>query len=165
MNDLRRECAKRLRSTLHGREVDLFYEDVDVAQMLGVAEFGTISTRDAEQGTILDPDHSFWDEYTEEVQTRNAVYSHVKSAISSLREDNIFKITHPYGEAADVVYCEVERFGEPSGVGVRTTCKSCGQNTMATLNIVNRNGTYSLEGDISCEACGFDDSFYMMEDE
>jgi hypothetical protein len=160
MADLRRECATRLRETVHGREIDMFENTVEIEHMLGIVPIGVHSNHEVEQGTILDPDHDFWTDYEETVRTRNAVTQRIESAIRSLKKDDIFTMTHPYGEAADIVYCEVEELGEQSDLMLPTRCHSCSNEIAAPIELeytegYSGGGSYDLSVNIDCPHCEF----------
>jgi hypothetical protein len=124
MADLRTKVAKRLRETLHGREIDTLEMGMpETAHMLGIVPIGGISTREAEKGTLLDCDHDFWNDYDKTVSTRRAAMNEVKSAIRLLRENETFTVNAPYGEEAGIMYCEVEPVERD---GLATECAECG---------------------------------------
>lgn len=155
MADLRRECAKRLRRTLHGREIDMLEESIETAHMLGIVPIGTITTPEVEKGTLLDPKHEFWEKFQEDVNTKSGVIQHVESAIRSLQKDGIFRMTHPYGEEADIVYCEVDKMDGAGDVLLPTECAEC-NNTIDVPLSLNYDEEYTLDFTIECPHCDFE---------
>lgn len=161
MADLRQECAARLREALHGREIDTLENDIEIPHMLGIAPIGTIPTDKVEEGTLLDPAHEFWTDYEEEVRTSGKAHRKVESAIRSLRKDDIFRMTYPYGEEADIVYCEVDEMAESGDALLTTECASCEETVEAPLSLELSNGysdggLYKLVVDVDCPHCGFE---------
>jgi hypothetical protein len=156
MSDLRKEVARRLRDTLHGREIDTMKRGKpEVPHMLGVVTLGAISTPEAESGTILDPDHGFWSEYYDDVKTKNGVLREIQSAMHSLKEDNIFRVTTPYGEDAGIMYVEVDEIAE-SPDPLSAACKECGTDVMTEMQISLNCNEYSVIFNIDCPNCAFE---------
>lgn len=109
MTDLHREVQHRLYETIDDREMNMVEGPKPrIPHMLGITSMNAIHTRYAEEDTLLDPDHQFWQEYEDEINTKSAATRRIESAIRSLKQDNIFEITYPHGEESDIVYCEVE---------------------------------------------------------
>lgn len=159
MADLRREVAKRLRKTLHGREIDTMEKGMpELPHMLGIVTIGAISTPEAEKGSLLDPDHEFWDDYYKDVKTKGKVSNEIQSAVQSLKEDNIFRPSTPYGEEAGIWYCEV---GDIDGEANRilTVCTECGESIPTEPELKHNYGQYTLEFSLDCPECDFSDTF------
>lgn len=135
MADLRRECTRRLRDTVHGREFDMMEKNVETPHMLGIVPVGVNSNHQVEKGTILDPSHHFWDSFEDDVRTKTGVRKRVESAIRSLKEDDIFEMTYPYGEEADIVYCEVEPVEDSDAVYISVECDECGHTMDVPLSV------------------------------
>lgn len=161
MADLRRECAELLRETLHGKEIDMMRNTVRLPHMLGVTPIGAIHSRRAEEGTILDVEHEFWQDFEEEITTRGQVKRRVESAVRSLREDDVLRMTHPYGEDADIVYCEVDTMDERGKLSLTTECAGCSETIDAQLSLNYDEGVeealnhYYLQVDIDCPYCEY----------
>lgn len=156
MADLRRECANRLRRSLHGREIDTLENTIEMAHMLGIVPIGAISTRKAEEGTLLDPEHDFWQEFDGEIRTKNEARRRVQSAIRSLKKDGTFRMTHPYGEEADIVYCEVDEVQQSGDVLLPTTCAECNEEIEAPLSLeCTDSGSYEIATRVDCPYCDF----------
>lgn len=160
MADLRERCATRMRKALHGREIDTLENSVQIPHMLDITPIGAIHTRKVEEGTIMDPDHRFWQEFEEGVKTEGSVRRKIESAIRSLRKDDIFRMTYPYGEEADIVYCEVDEMGDRGTPLLPTTCHDCGESIEVPLELNYREGhdnrgTYTLDANLDCPHCGF----------
>lgn len=154
MADLRRECSQRMRRALHGREIDVLDNPVKTPHMLGIVPVGGISTRKAEEETLLDPNHEFWVEYEKEITTKNAAKQEIESAIRSLRKDDIFRMTYPYGEEADIIYCEVDEIELSSDTLLPTHCTKCDEKIDATLGIAE-DGGYEISVEIDCPHCEY----------
>lgn len=152
MADLRREVSRRLRDTLHGREIDTIeYGTPEMEHMLGVVPLGAISTEKVEKGTILDPEHDFWQAYYEDINTENAVRTEIETAMKSLKEDDIFRVTTPYGDDAGILYVEV---GSTEQNDIVTTCVECGASIETKPEIVLERDRYVIQFDIDCSSCG-----------
>lgn len=160
MADLRRECARRLRQSLHGREIDTLENNVETEHMLGIVPIGAISTPQVTAGTILDPKHEFWENFEEDVTTENGVKRRIESAIRSLRKDNVFRMTYPYGEEADIIYCEVDRLDSAGDNSLPTHCAECGKVIDAEFALDCSTGygdkpAYLFVFTINCPYCDF----------
>lgn len=160
MADLRREVADRLRDTLHGKEIDTMEKGMPrLPHMLGIVTIGAISTHEAIAGSILDPDHEFWSNYYKDVDTLGMAEREVESAVRSLQEDNIFRVTNPYGEEAGISYCEIGEVDNPPNEMV-TTCAECGGSITTQPELSPRSADeYFLEFHLDCTECSFEDTF------
>lgn len=157
MADLRRECVTRLRETLHGRNIDMLEKNVTTAHMLGIVPIGVRSNHEVEEGTLLDPEHEFWSDFEEDVNTKGKAKRQIESAIRSLKKEDVLRMTYPYGEDADIVYCEVDELGEADDVLLPTTCAECEHTIDAELSL-EYGDSYSLQANIDCPHCEFDSS-------
>jgi hypothetical protein len=155
MADLREEVAVRLRKTLHGREIDTIESSMpELPHMLGVVTIGAISTEEAESGSILDPNHKFWEDYHEPVKTKGKAKRKIESAVQSLKNDGAFRLTEPYGEDAGIWYCEMDDIVDNDGP-FTTTCEDCGESIKTELEISRGPSGYCLEFLLVCESCSF----------
>lgn len=154
MGDLRQEVASRLRNTLDGKEIDMM-ENVTprLPHMIGVTPLGKVHDPNNEEMTLMDTQHQFWEEYEEDIRTKNQVTEKLETAVRSLREDDIFTITHPYGEEAEIIYCEVDK--ESADNNMQTSCKECGAPVTAQPNLTEDTGHYYLTFSIDCSKCDF----------
>lgn len=158
MADLRREVAQRLRKTLHGKEIDTIEMGMpEMPHMLGIVTIGAISTPQAVKGSIMDCDHEFWDEYHEEVNTNNKAKKEIKSAMHSLKEDNIFRVTTPYGDDAGIWYCEVGTIDERP-TQMKTVCTNCQAPINTSPELKHAYGRYRLAFSLECPSCDFSDT-------
>jgi hypothetical protein len=122
--------------------------------MLGITPLGKIHDPNNEEMTLLDPSHNFWDEYEEPVTTKNATTEKIESAVRSLKEDDIFRMTYPYGEEADIIYCEVDEISN-SDISMKTSCEKC-ETVIETQPILSRKGRhYHLKFSLDCPECEF----------
>jgi hypothetical protein len=155
MADLREEVASRLRNSMHGREIDMM-ESVKprVPHMLGITPLGKVHDPNNEEMTLLDTKHPFWQDYEGDVRTKNQVMEKIETAIRSLKEDNIFRMTYPYGEEAEVIYVEVDKL-QPTANDMKTTCAECGSILTAQPNLSQDRGHYYLKFSIDCPDCDF----------
>lgn len=161
MADLRREVAKRLRETLHGREIDTMERGMpELEHMLGIVTIGAISTPEAEKGSLLDPEHEFWSGYYEDVNTKNGVRGEIESAMHSLKDDNILRISTPYGEEAGIMYVEVGDIEETPNRMV-TVCTECGESIPTEPELKHSYGMYSLSFSLDCPECDFSEVLGM----
>lgn len=155
MADLRREVARRLRETLHGREIDTMEKGMpELPHMLGIVTIGAISTNKATKGSLLDCDHEFWDSYYETVKTDSKAEQEIESAMRSLKDDNIFRVSTPYGEEAGIWYCEVGDIDEKPNRMV-TVCTDCGASIPTEPELTHTYGRYSLVFNLDCPECDF----------
>lgn len=159
MADLRREVAKRLRDTLHGREIDTMEKGMpELPHMLGIVTIGAISTHKATKGSLLDCDHEFWNAYYEEVKTDGKARREIESAVRSLKEDGVFRTSTPYGEEAGIWYCEVDDVDEEPNRMV-TVCTECGESIPTEPKIDHTYGRYTLQFTLDCPECDFNDTY------
>lgn len=156
MDDLRQEVATRMRNAMHGREIDMFTERAEVPHMLGITPLGKTHDPRNEEQSLLDPSHHFWDEYHKDVQTMNKVNEEIQTAIRSLKKDDVFRMTYPYGEEAEIVYVEVDELGRETDV----PCLQCdSMKTDVTRKVEQSGNTYSSTLRVSCNECSFSGSF------
>lgn len=158
MKDLRREVASRMRTALHGREIDMVEEiKPKTPHMLGITPLNKVHDPKNEEMTLLDPKHHFWDEYTQSVDTKATVSEAIQTAIQSLKEDDIFRMTYPYGEEAEVVYVEVDRIPDKTGNNMlQTSCKRCGHTLTAPQRLQLTSRSYYLSVSLDCPECDFE---------
>lgn len=159
MADLRVYVAKRLHDALHGRTVDMMQAVTpELEHMLGLADIGEVAGPGHREGSILKPDHEFWDEYVNaDVRTERAATEEVITAIESLREDDLFRMTYPYGEEGGIAYIEVDDPRQTSFTenSLGAICKSCGEPLSPSPNLVLTNGYYYLKASIDCDSCDY----------
>lgn len=155
MENLREEVASRLRNSMHGREIDMM-ESVKprVPHMLGITPLGKIHDPKNEEMTLMDTKHPFWQEYEEDIRTKNQAMEKIETAIRSLKEDDIFRMTYPYGEEAEVIYVECEKL-QATGNDMKTTCAECGAILTAQPDLVENSGYYHLRFSLDCDKCDF----------
>jgi hypothetical protein len=156
MEDLRRVVAKKLRETLHGREIDTMKKGMpQIEHMLGIVPIGAISTKECEEGTILDPNIEFWNEYEEEVKTKGKVRSKIETAMNALSSEGTFNISWPYGKDGGIAYVEVGDVSESANSMV-TECDNCGASIPTRPNLKHTIRGYKLLFDLDCPSCDFD---------
>lgn len=158
MADLRRECATRLRDAVHGKEINMEENRVTTPHMLGIVPIGAQSNHRVESGTLLDCNHEFWDDFEEEVNTPNGARNRIESAIRSLKKDDIFRMTYPYGEEwqdPDIVYCEVDELQQGNDPLLETKCAECGNTIEAPLSLDHHGDVYALTITVDCPHCDF----------
>jgi len=155
MEDLRREVATRLRNTLHGREIDML-EGVrpHIPHMLGITPLNKVHDPNNENGTLLDPKHQFWLDWHKPVDTAAEVERLVETAMQSLSEDGIFRVTYPHGKEAEIAYVEVDKLPNEE-ILLQTSCKECGSNISTTPNLSEDSGYYYLKFSLDCPDCDF----------
>lgn len=153
MADLRREVAQRLRETVHGRTFDEYEEELpETPHMIGVVPVGARSTQKAEEGTLMDPEHEFWQSYYEDITTKNGVSREIETAIQSLFDDNIVR-RREVPEGSGIHHVTVDKFGG-TGSEIPTECASCGNRITANPNLELYDNRYYMTFNLSCE-CGF----------
>jgi len=159
MADLRREVAKRLKETLHGKEIDTIQKGMpETPHMLGIVTIGAISTDKAISGSLLDCTHEFWDSYYKDINTNGGVRQEVRSAIQSLKEDGVLEISTPYGEDAGIWYCEVGNIDESQN-RMRTVCRECGSQIPTEPDLSHDYGHYRVQFTLDCPDCDFSAQF------
>lgn len=155
MKDLREEVAIRMRTALHGREIDMVEEiRPELPHMLGITPLQKVHDPTNEYGTLLDPRHHFWQSYEEDVTTKREASEKIQTAIYSLKEDELFRKTYPYGEEAEVVYVEVET-PSTDGNNMKITCEECDTRITTQPNLLQDSGHYSLNFSLDCPNCEF----------
>lgn len=159
MADLREEVASRLRNSLHGREIDMMETSYPgIPHMLGITPIDKVHDPHNEEMTLLDTQHPFWENYEEDVRTKNKATEKIETAIRSLKEDDIFRMTYPYGEEADIIYVEVDKL-QSDGDNIQTSCKECGEPVTTNPSLDQNRATYHLTFSIRCEECGYTATF------
>jgi hypothetical protein len=127
----------------------------ELPHMLGIVTIGAISTDKAIKGSLLDVNHEFWESYYEDVNTQTAVKNEIESAIRSLKEDGVFRVSTPYGDDAGIWYCEVGDIDEDPNRMV-TVCTECGSSIPTEPELKHSYGRYSLVFDLDCPDCDFE---------
>lgn len=158
MKDLRREVQQRLHETLDGKEIDMLEGPTPrLPHMLGITSIGAIHTRHTEDGTLLDPSSEFWQDYEEEINTKGKAERKIESAVRSLKEDNLFRMTYPHGEEADIVYCEVEPVdGQTDDDNIlKSPCPKCGTTLHTSPTLELNTGSGHIKLSVNCDDCGF----------
>jgi len=156
MNDLRQRVAGLLRETLHGREIDTIeMGQPEIPHMLGIVPIGAISTAEVERGTLIDPTHDFWDDYEKNINTKNKAKKEVRTAMLSLKEDDILNVMMPYGDDAGIMYVEVEQMNSQSG-NIETSCAECGATILTEAELSMAYGKYSITFRLDCPECEFE---------
>lgn len=153
MYDLRREVASRLRNSIHGKEIDMLDGPTPrMSHMLGITPLSEEHDPKYEERTLMDPQHHFWAEYEEEIRTKNQALRKLQTAIRSLREDDTFRMLYPYGEEADIVYCEVDELDSDK---IETNCPECDAllKTEPTLDLSTHSGF--LKFSLDCDECEY----------
>lgn len=147
--DLKEVVTKRLNESVDGEEVDTLRQDVRIPHLLGITPLGTAHDRSNEEDTLLDPNHSFWNEYDENVSSRRDAVANIDRVLRLLRKEGTLEILYPYGEEADIVYIEVD--GDTG-----TECAECGSIETATRTwheVAGNQYVYVLQ--VSCQECEF----------
>jgi hypothetical protein len=108
--DLRRSVARHLKDALGGKEVDTdeIIPMPRIPHMLGITDLDSIHDPNNEENTLLDPQSQFWNEFDGEVRTRRAVLNRVQETMHSLEDDELFRVTYPYGLESGVISVEVD---------------------------------------------------------
>lgn len=164
MYDLRVRVAERLRDTLHGRTVDMMQAvKPRLPHMLGFVDIGEVVDPNMIDGTLIDPNHEFWDDYYVDVRTRNASKDELITSIDSLKETDHFRMVYPHGEDAGIVYVEVDCPDE-TGEGVleeqfTTTCSECNSSLLAAPSLVLHEDSYYVKASITCDECEYSQEF------
>jgi hypothetical protein len=162
MEDLRREVASRLRNSLHGREIDMMEHKPRLPHMLGVTPLREVHDPNNEEMTLLDTKHPFWQDFEGDARTRSQVTEKIETAIRSLREDDIFRMTYPYGQEADIIYVEVDPLTESSSW--EADCHACNSTLSAEPSLERTAFTYTLKFNASCD-CGFEKTYKTVLEE
>lgn len=159
MADLRAEVASRLRNSLHGREIDKMQGvDPELPHMLGITPLNKVHDPMNEEMTVLDTKHQFWQEYEEDITTAAQVEEKIETAIRSLKEDGVFRMTYPYGEEAEIVYVEVDKLNNRSN-SMKTSCKECGNRVTTAPSLELIRGSYHLTFSVDCPECDFSGNY------
>lgn len=149
MEDLRREVASRLRNTLHGQTVP---KKTRLPQMLGITPLDKVHDPNNEEGTLLDTDHHFWQDWHEPVRTQSQAIQNIHDAVESLKADGTFRTT----ENGDQLYCEVDELPEETNFfKLHTTCAECGSDLYVSPNLSQDSGYYDLKFSLDCPDCEF----------
>lgn len=160
MEDLRIEVAKRMKTALHGRQIDNYSTKIEIPQMLGIVGIDETASIEDKNGTILNADHHFWEEWHEDIISEYSVNKHVESAIRSLTADGHVSITYPYDEDSDIAYVEVDvppQAGEPT---FAAPCNGCGKTIQADVSIEGYQAeNYYVEMCVDCPDCGYSGTF------
>jgi len=177
MKDLREEVTARLKETLDGREIDMMEPPkTRVPHMLGITDLGEQHDPQNEEGTLLDVGHPFWQRYDADIMTKAQVTEKIVTAIKTLKEDNIFQMTLPYGESGDVYYIEVDdsklkknsnttnnRYSNTnknnSNTLLETECRECYSSITAAPILDLSNGSYYIKFLFDCDNCDFTEMY------
>lgn len=143
MEDLKR----RVHKLLYSQHTKLVESDPLVTDVLGIED---------PEGTILDPEHEFWDEYEDDV-TKADCEQLISFAIHSLEDDGKFSMLNS-SNVNEAFFMKVED-PNPEWNGMKNAeqvCPSCAggpwTNIEMDFGIVNR--TPSILVSFECEDCG-----------
>jgi len=163
MRDLQDVVAEHIYQTMHGREInDARLGPVLVPHMLGITPIGKEHNEENETGTILDPDHEFWQAYIEDIDSHKMALAKIITAIKLLKDHDKLNITYPDGEDGDIMYIEVEppnedimppAFAEPQPPVIPAECVNCGQTATARVRLVPSMSGYNARYSVYCSAC------------
>lgn len=157
MKELKETVATRMHNTLDGREIDMIKQmRPELPHMLGITEIGEVHDHGNEDGTLLDPNHEFWDEYEDDVQTKRAVARKIETAIKLLRDEGRVRMEYPYGEEAEVIYVEVDK---PQLTTMKTPCRNCGTPLSAEPILTLDTDSYYISLSLDCDECEFTGTF------
>lgn len=107
MKDLKEEVLQRLQH-LDGIRVES-PNSITIEQMLGIVELDEKRDPDDIDGTILDPDHDFWDGYMrDDIDTAVQTMKEVRFAIRLLKDEGKFKLIEPEDKELPGVYVDVK---------------------------------------------------------
>lgn len=149
MKDLRQEVVTRLRTSLDGRNVP---KKTRLPKMLGVTPHNKVHDPNNEDGTLLDISHQFWQDYHKNIRTHSELRGEIHSAVDSLREDGVFRLT----ESGDEYYCEVDKLPEQTNfMKLHTTCKECGSDLYTSPSLDQDSGYYNVMFSMNCPNCDF----------
>ena len=156
MEDLRREVARRMKRTLDGREIDVIEQGVRprIPHMIGVTPVGRVHDPNNEEDTLMDHNHEFWQSYAENITTKSQVDRKIQTAIESLSEDNLLRISWPQGREAEIMYVEVD-IPNRSSKNLQTTCPECDSLIQTGLNLLQNNDQYNLNLLVDCDNCEY----------
>lgn len=159
MEDLRREVATRLRNSLHGREIDML-EGVRprLPHMLGITPLNKVHDPKNEEGTLLDTTHHFWQDWHEPIDTKAEVQRKLETAIASLAEEDVFRVTYPHGKDAEIAYVEVDEL-HPAETVLQTSCRECDSTISTAPSLSEDNGQYYIKVSLDCPECDFSGVF------
>lgn len=158
MKDLREEVATRMRTAMHGREIDMVEQiRPELPHMLGITPLNKVHDPNNEKFTLLDPRHHFWKNYESDISTKREASEKIQTAIYSLKEDELFEKTYPYGEEAEVVYveCEVPESNNSETI-LQTSCEKCDTTITTQPTLLQETGHYFISFSITCDECGFE---------
>lgn len=160
MKDLRKEVASRLRNSLHGREIDMIEEvRPRLPHMLGITPLNKVHDPQNEEGTLLDTDHQFWQDWHKSVETKAEASRNIETAIHSLSEDGVFRMTYPYGEEAEIAYVEVDKIESDDTNILQTSCKNCDTLVRTVPNLLQKGKHYYINVTVDCPECEFSGTF------
>lgn len=145
---LKKFLHNRLRETIHGNEFDMVTDKIDIEMMMGV-EYG--------EG-ILSVSHELWDTYPEPIETHDDIERAISMVVRTLKADGTITTTFPYGEEAEIIYCEVEK-PETNDDSISVECASCDAYASAETVYVPEGNTYKLKLTVSCSFCGHNGSY------
>lgn len=128
---------------------------VGLPHMLGITPIGKFHDPDNEKMTLLDVQHPFWVDYHEPIGSPDDVADKIQTAIRSLKEDDIFRITYPYGEEAEIAYVEVDKMNR-TDEQMTTECSECGSTIDVAPEIIRDDETYRFDVLVECPHCGFE---------
>lgn len=140
MDDLKREVLTRLQH-LDGRYIESL-STVSLPEMLGVIDVDEQYDTEDLKGTLLDPEHDFWDEYIRDLHTPMKVNEEVEVAIRLLRDEGRFRLREPDDKGLSGVSVEVAQVRRRSETGGFSLEVVEHNDTNATLRITTDNGVF-----------------------
>lgn len=106
MKDLKQEVLSRLQH-LDGRYFESI-STISIEEMLGIVEIEEKYHPDIINGSLLDLEHEFWDDYIREMHSERAIIEECDVAIRLLKDEGKFRMVEPVDEelTGTTVYVE-----------------------------------------------------------
>lgn len=160
--ELNEEVATLLHETLHGRTVDMMQSiEPQLEHMLGYTPIGEPVRDHHCSGTLVDPDHEFWDNYKDTIETTTDTREELITSIRILDDKGLFRIDYPYGREGGIAFIEVEKPSDTSHADrassdlLSTKCFTCGAAIHTAPEIRTVGKEYVLVVPIDCPNCSF----------
>lgn len=107
IEDLECVVAEKLRNAIDGETFGSDDEHIRLPQMLGIVDVGEPAHTDSIDGTLLDAEHEFWDDYVMDINGRLAAADEVDRATRRLSNKGVLTIERD-GDIMDITVGEYE---------------------------------------------------------
>lgn len=162
--DLERIVADKINDSICGSEIDIQENDVFLEEMIGVVDVSE-SVGDVDiEGSIISPEHSFWDDYNADVESCEDTRLEIEKSIRGLKKKGVLEMPYLYDDS-DVVEPSInyDEFSYDSRCDyVMVDCIECDSSARGVVEYLPHGKTYKERLSVDCNSCGESGTFMSV---